>query len=102
LEECGKTIFIVASLNLLSKKLAVILFFYRCFFALACPYFFYFRSSRNSQDVAKLLLPHYYIHLNMVFGSGRQVLKPPERGVFALDHDGECKDSMKVSESWCD
>ena len=22
--------------------------------------------------------------------------KPPERGVFALDHDGECKESMKV------
>ena len=23
-------------------------------------------------------------------------VKPPERGVFALDHDGECKDAMKV------
>jgi hypothetical protein len=33
----------------------------------------------------------------MAFGAGRQQLKPPERGVFALDHDGECKDSMQVS-----
>jgi hypothetical protein len=32
------------------------------------------------------------------FGSGRQQLKPPERGVFALDHDGECKQCMQVSE----
>jgi hypothetical protein len=23
-------------------------------------------------------------------------VKPPERGVFALDHDGECKNEMKV------
>ena len=26
----------------------------------------------------------------------RVKVKPPERGVFALDHDGECKGEMKV------
>jgi len=30
------------------------------------------------------------------FGGQRNVIKPPERGVFALDHDGECKPYMKV------
>lgn len=28
------------------------------------------------------------------FGSQRNVVKPPERGVFALDHDQECRPSM--------
>ena len=30
------------------------------------------------------------------FGSQRVNVKPPERGVFALDHDQECKETMKV------
>ena len=30
------------------------------------------------------------------FGGSRVQVKPPERGVFALDHDGECKDMMKI------
>lgn len=30
------------------------------------------------------------------FGSNRVKLKPPERGVFALDHDNECKESAVV------
>ena len=30
------------------------------------------------------------------FGGRRATVKPPEKGVFPLDHDGECKDSMKV------
>lgn len=30
------------------------------------------------------------------FGSQRVNVKPPERGVFALDHDQECKQSMTV------
>lgn len=30
------------------------------------------------------------------FGGSRIQVKPPERGVFALDHDGECKDFMKI------
>lgn len=29
------------------------------------------------------------------FGGGRVKVKPPERGVFPLDHDGECKHFMK-------
>jgi cytochrome c oxidase assembly protein subunit 19 len=29
------------------------------------------------------------------FGAPRVLVKPPERGVFALDHDGECKDMMR-------
>lgn len=28
------------------------------------------------------------------FGGARVQVKPPERGVFALDHEGECKASM--------
>lgn len=30
------------------------------------------------------------------FGSQRNNVKPPERGVFSLDHDQECKESMTV------
>ena len=30
------------------------------------------------------------------FGGGRNNVKPPERGVFPLDHDQECKPMMKV------
>ena len=30
------------------------------------------------------------------FGGSRNNVKPPERGVFALDHDSECKDAMKT------
>lgn len=30
------------------------------------------------------------------FGASRIQTRPPERGVFPLDHDGECKDHMKV------
>ena len=33
------------------------------------------------------------------FGASRVQPRPPERGVFPLDHDGECKDQMKVRES---
>ena len=29
------------------------------------------------------------------FGGSRVQVKPPERGVFALDHEGECKSKMK-------
>ncbi len=28
------------------------------------------------------------------FGGNRLQVKPPERGIFPLDHDGECKSSM--------
>lgn len=30
------------------------------------------------------------------FGAGRVKVKPPERGIFPLDHDGECKAPMKM------
>ena len=30
------------------------------------------------------------------FGGGRVKVRPPERGIFPLDHDGECKDAMKA------
>jgi hypothetical protein len=30
------------------------------------------------------------------FGGSRNNVKPPERGVFALDHEGECKADMKA------
>lgn len=30
------------------------------------------------------------------FGAGRVKVKPPERGIFPLDHEGECKEEMKV------
>jgi cytochrome c oxidase assembly protein subunit 19 len=30
------------------------------------------------------------------FGGGRNNVKPPERGIFPLDHDGECKAPMKL------
>ena len=31
------------------------------------------------------------------FGASRLQVKAPERGVFPIDHDGECKEHMKVS-----
>mmetsp|Transcript_35403 Transcript_35403/g.36069 ORF Transcript_35403/g.36069 Transcript_35403/m.36069 type:complete len:112 (+) Transcript_35403:215-550(+) len=30
------------------------------------------------------------------FGGSRVSVRPPERGVFPLDHDGECKQFMKI------
>jgi cytochrome c oxidase assembly protein subunit 19 len=30
------------------------------------------------------------------FGGSRIQVKAPERGIFPLDHDGECKNQMKV------
>jgi cytochrome c oxidase assembly protein subunit 19 len=30
------------------------------------------------------------------FGGSRVKTLPPEKGVFPLDHDGECKDKMKI------
>lgn len=29
------------------------------------------------------------------FSAGKSVVKPPQRGIFPLDHDGECKTRMK-------
>ena len=31
------------------------------------------------------------------FGANRINVKPPERGIFPLDHDSECKSFMKVT-----
>mmetsp|Transcript_16166 Transcript_16166/g.23628 ORF Transcript_16166/g.23628 Transcript_16166/m.23628 type:complete len:115 (-) Transcript_16166:108-452(-) len=33
---------------------------------------------------------------SMNFSSGRQFVKPPQRGIFPLDHDSECKPFMKT------
>jgi hypothetical protein len=30
------------------------------------------------------------------FGGSRVKVKPPERGVFPLDHEGECRNQMNV------
>ena len=30
------------------------------------------------------------------FGGSRVVVKPPERGIFPLDHDGDCKSEMRL------
>ena len=35
------------------------------------------------------------------FGGTRVQVKPPERGVFPLDHDGECRAKMDVRKSSC-
>ena len=34
---------------------------------------------------------------SMNFSSGKQFVKPPQRGIFPLDHDAECKPKMQVS-----
>jgi cytochrome c oxidase assembly protein subunit 19 len=31
----------------------------------------------------------------MSFSSGKQHVKPPQRGIFPLDHDSECKPAME-------
>lgn len=44
---------------------------------------------------------------SMNFSSGKQFVKPPQRGIFPLDHDAECKPKMQVRTSrekvwsWC-
>lgn len=30
------------------------------------------------------------------FGGVRNQIRPPERGIFPLDHDGECKEKMRI------
>jgi len=32
----------------------------------------------------------------MNFSSGKQFVRPPQRGIFPLDHDSECKKHMEV------
>mmetsp|Transcript_22135 Transcript_22135/g.48216 ORF Transcript_22135/g.48216 Transcript_22135/m.48216 type:complete len:114 (+) Transcript_22135:302-643(+) len=32
---------------------------------------------------------------SMNFSAGKQFVKPPQRGIFPLDHDAECKTKMK-------
>uniref|UniRef100_A0A6U0LMW1 CHCH domain-containing protein n=1 Tax=Minutocellus polymorphus TaxID=265543 RepID=A0A6U0LMW1_9STRA len=32
---------------------------------------------------------------SMNFSSGKQFVKPPQRGIFPLDHDAECKPKMQ-------
>ena len=32
---------------------------------------------------------------SMNFSSSKQTIKPPQRGIFPLDHESECKDYMK-------
>ena len=34
---------------------------------------------------------------SMNFSSSKQYVRPPQRGIFPLDHDGECKLFMEVS-----
>ena len=34
---------------------------------------------------------------SMNFSSGKQFVKPPQRGIFPLDHDAECKPKMQAS-----
>jgi hypothetical protein len=33
------------------------------------------------------------------FGASRVTVRPPERGVFPIDHDGECKHKMQVTDA---
>lgn len=41
---------------------------------------------------------HYIFKMaSMNFSSGKQFVKPPQRGIFPLDHDAECKPKMQVS-----
>ena len=39
---------------------------------------------------------------SMNFSSGKQFVKPPQRGIFPLDHDAECKPKMQVSGCICE
>lgn len=32
----------------------------------------------------------------MNFSASKQVIRPPQRGIFPLDHESECKSAMKV------
>jgi hypothetical protein len=32
----------------------------------------------------------------MNFSGSKQVIRPPQRGIFPLDHESECKSAMKV------
>lgn len=47
--------------------------------------------------ISKVL--YTFIMSGMSFSSGKQHVKPPQRGIFPLDHDAECKPAMEVSNS---
>ena len=36
---------------------------------------------------------------SMNFSTAKQVVKPPQRGIFPLDHDAECRSKMEVGKS---
>jgi cytochrome c oxidase assembly protein subunit 19 len=36
----------------------------------------------------------------MNFSSSKQFVKPPQRGIFPLDHDSECRPQMEVSRGY--
>ena len=33
---------------------------------------------------------------SMSFSTGKQFVRPPQRGIFPLDHDSECRSGMEV------
>ena len=39
---------------------------------------------------------------SMNFSSAKQFVRPPQRGIFPLDHDAECKPYMKVRHACID
>lgn len=47
--------------------------------------------------VVKVVFVEIKINMSSPFGGSRIQTQPPERGVFPLDHEGECKIYMKVN-----
>ena len=41
----------------------------------------------------------HQIMSSMNFSTAKQVVKPPQRGIFPLDHDAECRSKMEVGKS---
>lgn len=37
---------------------------------------------------------------SMNFSTSKQYVRPPQRGIFPLDHDAECRPYMEVSHWW--
>ena len=60
-------------------------------------FFILYKVSISTCSIKQL---QYSLKMANAFGGSRISVKPPERGIFPLDHDGECKQNMKVRRFW--
>jgi hypothetical protein len=55
-----------------------------------------FATMANDNDY-RTAIPQRFNMSSMSFSTSKQYVRPPQRGIFPLDHDSECRAKMEVS-----